>query len=135
MPTYTFQLNDGAGGVADETGITLQDRADALRYSQDVIQELMSHRERETRSWRLDVYENDHNRIFQIPFASLDRSLDHLRPEWRGRVESLCEHNRSLQEVLHAARLTVRESRALVARSRGKPYLAAEFGEPTIREK
>ena len=33
-----------------------------------------------------------------------------------------------------AANATVRESRALVARSRGRPYLATLRGEPTIRE-
>jgi hypothetical protein len=35
------------------------------------------------------------------------------------------------RQVLAAARATVRESRALVARARGKPYLAAKRGEPT----
>jgi hypothetical protein len=40
---------------------------------------------------------------------------------------------RSFREAMTAASITRRESRALVARSRGKPYLAAEFGQRTIR--
>jgi hypothetical protein len=48
-------------------------------------------------------------------------------------MEDLCDHCRSLNEVMSAASVTMRESRALVARSRGKPYLAAAFGQRTIR--
>jgi hypothetical protein len=45
----------------------------------------------------------------------------------------LCYRCRLLQEAMSAASITMRESRALVARSRGKPYLAAAFGQRTIR--
>ena len=51
----------------------------------------MSGREAQTRSWRLDVYEDNNERIFEIPFVSIDRSLDHLVPELRTIVEGLCD--------------------------------------------
>jgi hypothetical protein len=95
----------------------------------------MSGREAETRFWRLDVYEDNNERIVEIPFASIDWTLDHLVPELRAIVEGLCDHRRSLKEANYAARVTLRESRALVAIARGKPYLATYAGERTIRHR
>jgi hypothetical protein len=133
MPIYTFKLHDGNGGLEDETGVTLAGEQDALRYAHDVVYELMKSRELETRSWRLDVYEEGNKHICQIPFASVDPTLDHLPINLRSMVESLAERKRLLGDVLHAVSVTVQESRALVARARGKPYLASRFGKATIR--
>jgi len=133
MPVYTFELRDETGRVGDESGVTLPDRAHARDYAHGVVRELMECREAKTRSWQLDIYE-DGEKAFEIPFAQVDRTLDHLAPELRTMVIGLSERVRSLHEVTAAANATVRESRALVARSRGRPYLATLRGEPTIRE-
>lgn len=135
MPTYTFELKDGSCGITDGAGVNLPDREHALWYAHDIARELMSGREAQTRFWRLDVYEDNNERIFEIPFVSIDRSLDHLVPELRTIVEGLCDRLRSLTEANYAARVTVRESRALVAIARGKPYLATYSGEKTIRDR
>ena len=70
----------------------------------------------------------------RIPFASIDPTLDHLVPKLRTMVEDMCERKRLLGEVLHVVSATVQESRALVARSRGKPYVASRFGKSIIRD-
>ena len=132
MPTYTFELRDGSSGIYDEIGIRLPDRERALQYAHDVVRELMSCQEMQTRFWRLDVYEDDATRVFEIPFATVDQTLDHLTPELRMMMERLCERCRALTEVTHAAHTTMRESRALVALSRGKPYLVTCAGNRTI---
>jgi hypothetical protein len=134
MPIYTFKLRDGCGGTEDETGINLTAQNEAIRYGHEVVHELMKSREVETRSWCLDVYEDGGRRICEIPFASVDPTLDHLSPRLREMVESVAYRKRTLGDALHAANTTVQESRALVARSRGKPYLASRFGKSTIRE-
>lgn len=134
MPLYTFELRDGSCGIADTVGVSFADRDQALCYAYDVVRELMSQCERETRTWRLDVYEDHDRRVFEIPFTSLDETLDHLAPHWRSKIEDLCNRSRSLREACSAASVTVRESRALVALSRGKPYLATEAGQRVIRE-
>jgi hypothetical protein len=131
MPLYTFELQDGENPIGDETGVWFADRERALGHAYDVARELMSARERQTRTWRLDVYE-DGSRVEQIPFAHLDPTLDHLDPALRTSVERSCDRARDFKQTLSAARATVRESRALVARSRGKPYLATDKGKPTI---
>ncbi len=136
MPLYTFRLRDGRGDLEDATGVQLPDRDSALRYAHDVVHELMRSRELETRSWCLDVYEGEEGErpICEIPFASADPSLDHLTPQYRTMVESMSEGKRRLADVIHEAKGTIQESRALVARARGKPYLASRFGKPTIRD-
>jgi hypothetical protein len=131
MPRYTFELQDGEHPIGDGSGVWFDDRESALGHAQAVARELMSARERETRTWRLDVYE-DGNRIEQIPFAHLDPTLDHLHPTLRTSVERACNSARDFRQAMSTARATLRESRALVARSRGKPYLATDRGKPTI---
>ena len=133
MPVYTFELRDGDRKIEDDDGVNLPDRDHAFHYALDVAHELMSCREAQTRSWRLDVYEGNREQIFQLPFARIDPTLDHLVPEVRKAVERTSDLSRSLKETMAAARVTVRESRALVALSRGRPYLATEMGERTIR--
>jgi len=131
MPLYTFELQDGERPIGDETGVWFADRERAIGHAHDVARELMTAREHQTRTWRLDLYE-DGSRIEEIHFAQVDRTLDHLRPNLRSTVERGCDRLRDFKQAMCAAQATVRESRALVARSRGKPYLATERGKPTI---
>ncbi|MBV8751247.1 MAG: hypothetical protein JO328_00110 [Hyphomicrobiales bacterium] len=131
MPLYTFELHDGERPVGDETGVWFADRERALDHAYDVARELMNAREPQTRTWRLDLYE-DGSRVEQIPFAQLDPTLDHLSPALRTAVERGCDRLRDFKQAMSAAQTTVRESRALVARSRGRPYLATDRGKPTI---
>jgi hypothetical protein len=132
MPTYTFELRDGSQGITDEVGIPLPTRRHALSYARDITRELMVGREKSTRCWRLDVYEN-REKILEVPFASVDPTLDHIVPEMRSAIEGFCERRRSWLETICEAHATTQEARALVARCRGKPYLATRSGEPTIR--
>lgn len=135
MSIYTFRVRDGRGDVEDTAGIEFADRDRAVRYAHDVVHELMRSREVETRSWCLEVYEGGGDSpIYEIPFASVDPSLDHLTPKLRTMVESMSERTRLLSDVIHNARGTIQESRALVARSRGRPYLASRFGKPVVRD-
>jgi hypothetical protein len=131
MPRYLFQLLDGQCAVEDGD-VWESSREPALARAETVAGELMRGCEAQTRSWRLDVYE-DGELICQIPFATIDPTLDHLKPPRRRMVERSYETIQSAHQTYSAARVTMRESRALVALSRGKPYLAVERGEPTIR--
>lgn len=135
MPLYTFELHDGSCGIADTAGVHLADREQALCYAHEVIRELMRGEcDWKTGTSRLDVYEDHDQRVFEIPFACLDETLDHLSPGWRSTIEEWRARSLLLREACTAARVTMREARALVARSRGRPYLATERGQPTIRE-
>lgn len=134
MPRYTFKLFDDGGGVEDNIGVSLPNAAIAYRYACDVAFELMSCRELRTRHWQLDVYEDEAKKVFEIPFAKLDPTLDHLPTRQRELVEHSSRLVRSLKDAVYAAKLNARESKSLVARSRGKPYLVADRGRKVIRD-
>jgi hypothetical protein len=133
MPTYTFKLRSDAGGLADNTGAALADKASAYRYACSVARELMRCREIETRHWLLEVYQDGQGPLFDILFASIDPTLDHLRRELRTVVESASGNKRAFKDAVHAIGLTLRESRALLARSEGRPHLICDNGEVIIR--
>jgi hypothetical protein len=132
-PTYTFKLRDDSSGVVDNVGVALNDNASAYLYARAVARELMRCREMQTRYWDLEVYRDGEGPLFDILFATVDPTLDHLRYELRLLVEKVSGKRRALKDVMHAARVTLRESESLVARSRGRPHLIAENGELIIR--
>ena len=134
MPNYTFRLRDDDTGVEDETGVSLPDVEIAYRYACDVVRELMNCREQRTRFWQLEVYDGEEKKVFEIPFARLDPTLDHLNAPLRDTVEQNAQRVRSLKDTWCATQVTVQEARSLVARSRGKPYLAAVRGRKVIRD-
>ena len=135
MPNYTFRLHGEMSGLSDMGGVSLPDRDGALAYARGVVGELMRGREIETRFWCLDVYEGETEKVFALSFASLDPTLNHLRPDLRAMVETLCGRRMALAEAFHDVEDTVRESKALMARARGKLYVAARSGEKTSRDK
>ena len=134
MPRYTFKLRDNNDGVEDDDGVSLPDAKSAYKYACDVVCELMKGREPTTRSWQLEVYEDDREKVFEVPFVRLDHTLDHLDAQTREQVERGASQIRYTTEARQTARTTVREARSLVARSRGRPYLAADRGKKIIRD-
>jgi hypothetical protein len=132
-PTYTFTLRSDGSDVNDDAGVALTDNACAYRYARTVARELMRCRETQTRYWLIKVYRDGEGPLFDVLFASVDPTLDHLRRELRTSVESVSQRKRALKDVAYACETTLRESRSLLAQSRGKPYLIAENGELTIR--
>jgi hypothetical protein len=120
-------------GIRDDLGVNQPDREHALAYARAVARELMRGHELQTRWWLLNVYDEAWQKTLDVPFASLDPALDLLKPELRAQVIEFCERVRTLRETVASAKITMRESQALVARSRGRPYLATDRGERTIR--
>ena len=127
MPCYYFQLREGHGGISDPEPCDLPDDQAALAYAWTVATEVMKNRERETRHWRLGIRREQEADCFtELQFAATDRTLNHLTGNLRRLVENNSSKRLSLQEAIYAARRTVRRSRALVSRSRGKPYLVSD---------
>jgi hypothetical protein len=98
-PTYTFKLRDDSSGVVDDVGVALSDNASAYLYAQGVARELMRCREIQTRYWDLEVYRDGEGPLFDILFATVDPTLDHLRRELRSLVERVSGKKRALRDV------------------------------------
>jgi hypothetical protein len=128
MPRYYFNLRDGGGGVTDPEGTDLPGRAAAKAYAAQVATELMGRAEVKRRHWQLDVSDGAGKVLFSVPFAAVDTTIDHLAPTTRSLIEQLCRNRRELGEAVFEARLAALKSKATIARSKGKPYLAAHLG-------
>jgi hypothetical protein len=134
MARYIFELRTGefSATVDDQCEFTSDEAV--IEYGRQVAHELMRNRCLQARRWRLDIHNADGEYIACLPFAQLDPTLDHLVSPARGLVERWSEACLALAETVSAARQTARESRSLVARSRGKPYLVAVHGEPVLAQ-
>jgi hypothetical protein len=134
MPDYTFKLRDDGGGIADDSVVSLPNDEAAYGYACDVARELLQGRDGVMRHWALDILTANGNKVSEILFAEVDPSLEHLRAELRVTVNQANHVRRSFKDASFAAAQTKREAKALLARSRGKPYLAADSGRKIIRD-
>jgi hypothetical protein len=48
----------------------------------------------------LEVHEQSQGKLFDIPFAEMDSTLEALSENWRNVVEQLWQQGRSLQDAL-----------------------------------
>ena len=100
MPIYSFKLRSNENVFADDAGVSLPNPKLAYHYACDVVRELMRRRESETRCWSLEVHEQSQGKLFDIPFAEMDSTLEALSENWRNVVEQLWQQGRSLQDAL-----------------------------------
>jgi hypothetical protein len=128
MPRYHFHLHDGHGVRSDLDGTLLPDAEAARDHGAMVAHELMRNREPCTRYWKLDVCDPGGELLFDLEFARLDNTLDHLPPALRESVIRVGDRLRSVAETIDNCRMTVLQSKALMAHADGKPYVIAENG-------
>jgi hypothetical protein len=128
MPMYFFGLATPTEALIDASGTDLPDEASAREHARRVAHELMRHRESSTRSWRVVVSDSARRPCFELLFARVDSTIDHLTPELRESVETLCSRSASLSDAIRAVRRTLLEAKAAMARAEGRPYLAAHNG-------
>ena len=129
MQRYYFHLRDGARGYTDSVGVDLAHDGAAADHARCVAAELVKNREPLVRHWRIEVYNDEAEPIFSTRLLAVDRTLDHVRPPAKALLEKLMDRREALREAIATAQATLRKSRALVSRSRGRPHLAADRGE------
>jgi len=129
MPVFYFHLRDGESGIVDKQGSELPDGPAARAHAVQVARELMRTREVEKRHYRLDVLDKDGGVVAEVPFAAVDPTLDHLRPDLRNLVERMSNTRRELSETLFSSAWLTLELRGMRARSQRKPYLVARNGQ------
>jgi hypothetical protein len=121
----SFHLATLDNRVLDLNGTELPDETSAREHARQVARELMRHRERQTRPWRVEVTDSARRPCFELLFASVDSTIDHLTPELRASVENLCTQSASLAETFRAVTNTLVALNATLARIGGRPRLAA----------
>jgi hypothetical protein len=101
----------------------------AHEHARRVGSELLKNRERKVRHWRIQVQVDRGQILFEIPLITLDQTLSHLSPLRKKAMEELSHRCYALREAIAQARAVQAQARALVAKSRGRPYLAVEDGD------
>jgi hypothetical protein len=129
VPRYYFNLIHDGASSADPDGTVLPDLQSAGRYALRIANELLAHNEIRKRHWALEICDDKRERLFEMPFSSIDRTLDHLNEKQRDLIEVLSRNRREMQKVLADARSVRRHVQATLARGRGRPYLVAENGQ------
>ena len=121
MPQFYFILKNGRESVPDREGEELADQNSARAHARAVAQELMHHRERATRMWRLEVRDNDLRHLVEVPFVSIDQSIAHLPEPIRREMEVVCAKAGSLSDAICNLQWTMAEVRETMARARQLP--------------
>ena len=129
MRRYFFHLRDGGRGYVDHAGVEFADDAAALAHARSVAAELVKNREKIARHWRIEVQDEGRGTIFVTPLVSQDRTLDHLAPASKQLLEGTVHRRAALRETVAETQTILRKSRAVVARSRGRPHLVVNHGE------
>jgi hypothetical protein len=117
MPLFYFILKDGRNSLPDRDGIELPSAAAAHSHGNAVARELMRNRESKTRSWRLQVCDDDLQPVLELPFAQLDDSLSHLPPESRQAIQKVCHNMGLLSDSICNVRTTLEQIRATISRA------------------
>jgi hypothetical protein len=124
MPHYYFDLWQSHHWIDDPAGTELPDDAAAAAYGREVGRELARNNERAVRTCCITVRDAARQTLETIPLAALgERARRFDRKTW-ATLEASYNGRRDLQQAIHAARQALQLSRATLARSRRRPWLA-----------
>jgi hypothetical protein len=130
MTRFYFDLLASDQLVRDEDGMDCCDSNAAQEYGRRIAREILQGNELSKRHWRLRIYDRHERRLpmAELLFASADPTLDHFTSRLRGSIEDMCRRHAELMECAAELKMTIHETRAVLARHGGKPFLAATGG-------
>jgi hypothetical protein len=125
---YYFNLKDAESIHVDRDGTELPDDTHAREHARQVARELMERREAKTRSWRLQVCDAHRSTLFEMLFATVDRTIDGLPPALRDAVQTASARTAALSDTIVDVRMTLHQLKGTLAKSNGSPYVIAVNG-------
>lgn len=128
MPLYYFNLKDGRTTIPDLEGTDLGNSDLAREHAIVIAREAMRNNETRVRNWRIQVCDAEREPCFEILFAAVDESIDHLPGDIRRSLVDVSRNFASLSDAIHDVRMTLLQVRATLARSEGAPHLVALNG-------
>jgi t-SNARE complex subunit (syntaxin) len=128
MSIYFFNLKDCRTTIPDPDGTELADESAARAHAIVVAREAMRNNEARTRNWRIQVCRADRTPLFEVLFASVDETMDHLPNDMRQSVENISKKFASLADTIQDVRMSMLAIRTTIARSEKAPYLATLNG-------
>ena len=123
MPRFHFHLRARGSIHRDLDGTELPDAGAARGHAAAVADELMRHSGPTAHHWSMRVEDGAGDAQFDLFFADVDLGDAVFPPQTRLLVAQTCRRLGALTDALCAARETLLETRILMARSKGRPYL------------
>jgi len=112
VPVYHFiWISSRTPPIIDRDGQEFPDDKAAYAHATEVAGELMRNREAKCRSSRLQVYNENLMPCFEILFASIDETLDHLPAACRNEIERAARAEASLNDTLEEVKATLNDVR------------------------
>jgi hypothetical protein len=116
MAIFYFILKSPRATVPDRDGVDLADEAAARAHAIGVAHELMRNCELSTRLWRIQVCDDYLQPLFELSFASIDKSISHLSPQLRQAVETVSLKAGFLNDAIWEVRTTIDHVRDTMAK-------------------
>jgi hypothetical protein len=128
VPTFYFRLKNGRYIANESEAEVFSSEAEAQAYGCLIARDLMRHREAATRSWRLQICNQDRIPVSEILFASIDESLAHCPANLRLSIERVSKQTASLSDTIADLRVSLLRMQATLARADKALHLAALDG-------
>jgi hypothetical protein len=103
-----------------------------VAHGSATARDMTNHHSRDRASFCIWIRDESGVVLFRLPFSDVSERIAMLSPDVRVLLQRWFELRRDVVEAMLDARKTVRQSRALVARAQGRPYLASEDGRPVL---
>jgi hypothetical protein len=101
MPIYHLILKPTGGApLADRDGQDFTDLGAVHAHATQVAHEIMRNREPKCRPYRLQVSDENLEPCFEILFASIDETLDHMPTDFRHSIEETARATASLNDTI-----------------------------------
>jgi hypothetical protein len=132
MPLYHFNLRNGCGDVLDPEGTELPDVAAARDYGCALVSELIFRNEALRRHGRLVVRDANDRWLFELAFLDFDEAVRRCGPAMQRLIAQTCENRLALDQLKFESRMALLSAKAMLARSKSRPYLAADHGRSVL---
>ena len=112
MPLYYFVLKTRRKVVPDRDGVELSDEAAAREHAIGIAREIMRNRELNTRSWRIEVRDEDLQLLSGVLFAEIDETIQYWPSEFRDSYVAGSRNMASRRVSFSDVRNTLEQERA-----------------------
>ena len=118
MSLFYFILKTGQEKIPDREGLEFPDQDTARAHAEIVARELMRNRELKTRTWRIEVRDEDLQPCFELLFAAEDNTtIAHLGYEQRHTVEMVSARTARLFDAFDQVKTSISDVRETLARA------------------
>jgi len=114
---YYFVLKAGRQIIPDQEGRELPDEVAARAHAVAVAQQLMQHREMQTRNWRIQVCDDYLKPLFEVYFAEVGETLKGFSLHLQDSIKDVARTAASLDDALLSMRTTLTDVHATLGRA------------------